>query len=154
MQPLCYHICFVLRIILAGRHRNESKLFCCPKWVFFNVLCHMLYCWTNHSQEVCVGVLLMPMYCCCWHVNTFYLGGEISVSSYLTPKIGTLEVANMPNFCSGEYIYIYIYIYIKYQTCDVSFPNMHLEVNTVTNCPNRWWYMENSIFFFWWHFHH
>ena len=35
MQPLCYHICFHLRISFSGRHRNEFKLFLLSKMGIF-----------------------------------------------------------------------------------------------------------------------
>ena len=36
MQPLCYHICFHLRISFSGRHRNEFKLFLLSKMGIFS----------------------------------------------------------------------------------------------------------------------
>ena len=87
------------------------NLFCSPKWAFFNVLFLMLHCWTNHSQELCVGafgyatvLLLLP----CEQV---FWGRASSVSFYFPKSLVPSKLQICKTFAQ---VCISVYVYIKY----------------------------------------
>ena len=105
MQPLCYHICFHLRISFSCRHRNEFKLFFALQNGHFFMFCFICFIaeQTIHNSYVLVHFVL-PEYCCCCHVNKFFEGEQIQ-SVIISQNVGTLKIANMQNFCSCVYIF-------------------------------------------------
>ena len=86
MQPLCYHICFYLRIFFSGRHRNEFKpFFALQNGHFLMVFLLRFIVRKYHSQELCVDafcyarvLLLLPCEQVCW--------GRASSVSFYFPK--------------------------------------------------------------------
>ena len=86
IKPLCYHICFHLRIFFSGNHRNESKLCLVSKMDIFLMFCFLWFIVKQiiHKSYVLVH-FVMPEYCCRCHVNKFFSGRASSVSFYF-PK--------------------------------------------------------------------
>ena len=109
MQPPCYHICFDLRISFAGRHRIESKHFLLSKMGIFNVLFHMLSCWTNHSQELCVGAFCYARILLLLSCEQVFWGRASSVSSYFLKSLIPPKLQICKTFA---HVWIYICVFV------------------------------------------
>ena len=127
MQPLCYHLCFHLRISFSSRHRNEFKLFCSPKWAFFSCFVSYALLLNKSSQPLCAGAFCSARVLLLLPCEQILLGRANLVSFYFSkcwyPQ--NCKYAKLLLRCVYIlyiwYIYIYIFHYIQYSNlpeCD------------------------------------